>query len=90
MKTEHANLIADIVGHPDGEPSLDDLYYLNPSLDTPEIRDLLEELEQDGTVTETEHGYKIRGESPRLQSWDESDNRPTVSSSHHSVGLMKV
>ena len=59
MKTEHANLIADIVGHPEGEPSVDDLDYMNPSLDIPEIRDLLEELEQDGTVTATEHGYQL-------------------------------
>lgn len=58
MRTEHTNLIAGIVGHPEGEPSVDDLDLTNPSLGIPEIHEFFEVFEQSGIVTATEHGYQ--------------------------------
>ena len=36
-----ANLLADIVGHPQGAPTIEELAYTNPDLDEPTIRDEL-------------------------------------------------
>jgi hypothetical protein len=58
-----ANLIADIVGHPVGAPSVPELDHMNPSLGTDAIRRHLGVL-QDVGVVETlviEPGNRIRG-----------------------------
>lgn len=52
----YANLIADIVGHPAGEPTLVDLERLNPSREADEVRQQLQTLRTVGVVHETERG----------------------------------
>ncbi|WP_458190869.1 ArsR family transcriptional regulator [Haladaptatus sp. NG-WS-4] len=58
-----ANLIADIVGHPKGAPSVKELDYMNPSLEADAIRRHLKTLQSVGVVTElvVEPGDRIRG-----------------------------
>ncbi|WP_306061758.1 ArsR family transcriptional regulator [Natronococcus wangiae] len=58
-----ANLIADIVGHPQGAPSVKELDYMNPSLEGDAIRRHLSILQDVGVVEElvVEPGNRIRG-----------------------------
>jgi hypothetical protein len=58
-----ANLIADIVGHPDGAPSVKELDYMNPSLEEDAIRRHLRILQDVGVVAElvVEPGERVRG-----------------------------
>jgi DNA-binding transcriptional ArsR family regulator len=51
---KRANLIADIVGHPKGKPSVEELDYMNPSLSDDAIRRHLSTLAEVGVVTEVE------------------------------------
>lgn len=58
-----ANLIADIVGHPEGAPSVKELDYMNPSLEEDAIRRHLGVLQDVGVVAElvVEPGERVRG-----------------------------
>lgn len=58
-----ANLIADIVGHPKGAPSVRELDYMNPSLAADAIRRHLGILQDVGVVEErvVEPGNRVRG-----------------------------
>ena len=58
-----ANLIADIVGHPQGAPSVQELDYMNPELGEDAIRRHLGVLQDAGVVTElvVEPGERVRG-----------------------------
>lgn len=58
-----ANLIADVVGHPSGAPSVMELDYMNPSLEADAIRRHLSVLQEAGVVAElvVEPGNRIRG-----------------------------
>ena len=58
-----ADLIADIVGHPQGAPSVQELDYMNPALGEDAIRRHLSVLADVGVVTElvVEPGDRIRG-----------------------------
>lgn len=58
-----ANLIADIVGHPDGAPSVRELDYMNPSLEEDAIRRHLGILKDVGVVEElvVDPGQRVRG-----------------------------
>lgn len=51
---KRANLIADIVGHPKGKPSVEELDYMNPSLSEDAIRRHLSTLQEVGVVEEVE------------------------------------
>ena len=44
------NLIADIVGHPDGAPSLEELVHMNPPMSSEDIERHLQSLVDEGTV----------------------------------------
>ncbi|MFP8888842.1 ArsR family transcriptional regulator [Natrialbaceae archaeon A-CW2] len=50
--TSRANIIADIVGHPQGAPSVDELDKTNPSLEKDTIRGHLAVLKEVGVVSE--------------------------------------
>lgn len=50
--TSRANIIADIVGHPEGSPSVDELAKTNPSLEKDTIRGHLSILRNVGVVEE--------------------------------------
>jgi hypothetical protein len=58
-----ANLIADIVGHPKGAPSVAELDYMNPSLGEDAIRNHLQELREAAVIEElvVETGNRVRG-----------------------------
>ena len=58
-----ANLIADIVGHPEGAPSVRELDYMNPGLEEDTIRRHLSVLQDVAVVEElvVEPGSRIRG-----------------------------
>ncbi|WP_459889990.1 ArsR family transcriptional regulator [Halostagnicola bangensis] len=58
-----ANLIADVIGNPKGAPSVDELDYMNPSLEKDAIRNHLKTLESVGVVEvlEIEAGERTRG-----------------------------
>lgn len=56
MEEASANLLADVVGHPNGEPTLADLERLNPSLTEDEIRDRLHRLCEVSVVRRLEDG----------------------------------
>lgn len=58
-----ANLLADIVGHPEGAPSVKELDYMNPSLRAETIRRHLGILQDVGVVEErvVEPGRRVRG-----------------------------
>jgi len=56
-----ANLIADIVGHPEGLPSLEELAYHNPSLSESTIRQRLDTLKDRGIVMD----HTLEGEPPQ-------------------------
>lgn len=60
---KRANLIADIVGHPTGAPTVEELDYMNPSLSDDSIRRHLHTLVDVGVVrvSELEKGNRIRG-----------------------------
>ena len=60
---KRANLIADIVGHPESAPSVKELDYMNPSLEADAIRRHLQTLREVGVVEElvVETGDRIRG-----------------------------
>jgi DNA-binding HxlR family transcriptional regulator len=60
---QRANLIADIVGHPEGAPSVKELDYMNPSIKADAIRQHLTTLQEVGVVEElvVESGNRIRG-----------------------------
>ncbi|RQG93193.1 ArsR family transcriptional regulator [Natrarchaeobius halalkaliphilus] len=82
-----ANLIADIVGHPKGAPSVKELDYMNPSLEADAIRRHLSILRDVGVVTEleVEPGNRIRGypykfyrlSDPARELFDRNDLFPT-------------
>ncbi len=48
--TKRANLIADIVGHPNGAPSVEELEYMNPDMSEHAIRRHLDTLAEVGVV----------------------------------------
>ena len=58
-----ANLIADIVGHPQGAPSVKELDYMNPALGEDAIRRHLGVLVDVGVISElvVEPGNRVRG-----------------------------
>jgi len=58
-----ANLIADIVGHPQGAPSVKELDYMNPALGEDAIRRHLGVLADVGVIAElvVEPGDRVRG-----------------------------
>lgn len=60
---QRANLIADIVGHPEGAQSVTELDYMNPSLNEDAIRRHLGILQDVGVVKElvVEPGNRVRG-----------------------------
>jgi DNA-binding transcriptional ArsR family regulator len=49
-----ANIISDIVGHPDGMPSMAEIEYMNPSLSRSAITEHIETLEEAGVVASVE------------------------------------
>jgi DNA-binding transcriptional ArsR family regulator len=59
---KRANLIADIVGHPRGKPSVEELDYMNPSLSDDAIRRHLSTLTAVGVVevVELDTGERLR------------------------------
>ena len=58
-----ANIVADLVGHPKGAPSVDELAYTNPSLEADTIRNHLKVLAEAGVVEEltVPAGQRTRG-----------------------------
>ncbi|WP_436924360.1 ArsR family transcriptional regulator [Halosimplex amylolyticum] len=58
-----ANIVADVVGHPEGAPSVDELDYMNPSLEADTIRNHLKVLREAGVVEEltVPTGERTRG-----------------------------
>ncbi len=60
---QRANLIADIVGHPKGAPSVKELDYMNPSLEADAIRRHLSILQDVGVLQElvVPSGERVRG-----------------------------
>lgn len=60
---QRANLIADIVGHPRGAPSVAELDYMNPSLEEDAVRKHLKTLRGVGVVEEmvVEPGERVKG-----------------------------
>jgi DNA-binding transcriptional ArsR family regulator len=60
---QRANLLADIVGHPQGAPSVKELDYMNPSLEADAIRRHLSILQDVGVVDVlvVEPGDRVRG-----------------------------
>lgn len=60
---QRANLIADIVGHPNGAPSVKELDYMNPSLEADAIRRHLSILQDVGVLQElvVPSGERVRG-----------------------------
>jgi DNA-binding transcriptional ArsR family regulator len=60
---QRANLIADVVGHPEGAPSVKELDYMNSSIKADAIRRHLTTLQEVGVVEElvVESGNRIRG-----------------------------
>lgn len=54
--TKRANLIADIVGHPDGAPSVEELDYMNPEMSEDAIRRHLTVLMEVDVVSERAFG----------------------------------
>jgi DNA-binding transcriptional ArsR family regulator len=58
-----ANIVADVVGHPEGAPSVDELDYMNPSLEADTIRNHLKVLREAGVVEEltVPAGQRTRG-----------------------------
>jgi DNA-binding transcriptional ArsR family regulator len=50
IEEPRANLIADVVGHPKGAPSVVELNHMNPSLDEAAIRRHLDVLQEAGIV----------------------------------------
>ncbi|MFB6189857.1 MAG: ArsR family transcriptional regulator [Halapricum sp.] len=63
---KRADILADIVGHPKGAPSVEELDYMNPSLSDDAIRRHLKTLMEVGVVREleVEKGKRVR-EYPR-------------------------
>jgi len=63
VETQRANLIADIVGHPKGAPSVKELDYMNPSLEADAIRRHLSILQDVGVLQElvVPSGERVRG-----------------------------
>lgn len=60
---QRANLIADVVGHPKGAPSVKELDYMNPSLEADAIRRHLSILQDVGVLQElvVPSGERVRG-----------------------------
>lgn len=58
-----ANIVADVVGHPKGAPSVDELAYTNPSLEADTIRNHLKTLVKASVVEEltVPAGKRTRG-----------------------------
>jgi predicted ArsR family transcriptional regulator len=58
-----ANIVADVVGHPKGAPSVDELAYTNPSLEADTVRNHLTVLAEAGVVEEltVPAGERTRG-----------------------------
>lgn len=50
VEKDHADILADIVGHPQGTPTLEEIDYMNPDCGEDEIRRRLETLESEGIV----------------------------------------
>lgn len=59
---KRSDLLADIVGHPTGAPSVEELDYMNPDLSEDAIRRHLQELEDVDVITrsELEPGERLR------------------------------
>lgn len=51
---KRADILADVVGHPEGQPSVEELDYMNPPLSDDSIRRHLKKLERAGVVRERE------------------------------------
>ncbi|SDQ04687.1 ArsR family transcriptional regulator [Halopelagius longus] len=49
-KSDYANLVADIVGHPTGAPTVEELEYMSPSIPIGELQSHLRTLEQTGVI----------------------------------------
>lgn len=49
-KSDNANLIADIVGHPKGAPTVKELKYMSPSISIGELQSHLRTIEQTGVI----------------------------------------
>jgi len=60
IKKESADLITDIVGHPKGLPSVEELVYMNPSLEASRIRSRLNALVSSGILCERSFKYGVR------------------------------
>lgn len=60
---KRANLIADVVGHPKGAPSVQELDHMNPGLQADAIRRHLATLQEVGVIQElvVEPGDRVRG-----------------------------
>jgi len=59
-KKEHADIIADIVGHPAGASSFEELAYTNPALDQETIRQRLSVLAEAGIVNERPREQEVQ------------------------------
>lgn len=61
--TPRANLLADIVGHPEGAPSVRELDYMNPDMEEDTVRRHLRILREVGVVEEAvvPPGERVRG-----------------------------
>lgn len=59
---KRADILADVVGHPEGAPSVEELDYMNPDLSADSIRRHLKTLESVGVVRELEieRGDRVR------------------------------
>lgn len=60
-----ANLIQDMLGHPEGSPSMKEFEYMNPSKSTATIREHLDRLIEIGFVEKTELKEDINRDLPR-------------------------
>lgn len=56
-----AAIVADIVGHPQGLPSVEELTYMSPTLDERAVRDQLEALQDAGVVRAFDLDERLRG-----------------------------
>lgn len=71
----HADLLADIVGHPEGQPLISELSYMNPDLAEEASRSHLSRLEEAGFVEGAPGGgFRLSGEA--REALDEADVFP--------------
>lgn len=65
-----ANILADITGHPQGTPSIEELDYMNPRMAKDEIRRQLHELENEGIVQVLEIDTEAINDGAPRQFWE--------------------